>query len=164
MVAMKLLGISGTIVGSKTSILVKAVLNEVKRQGSYIECELLDLRDYEMQFSDGRPVEKYNEDTQEIIKKMEGADFYLFGTPVFNGSIPAPLKNVFDLIPPIRFRHKVMGFVAVGGTYQHYLMIENQLKPIAGYLRAYTAPSYVYAHSLHFNESNEIIDLDVSRE
>lgn len=161
MMAMKLLGISGTIVGAKTSILVNSVLNEVKSQDSSIKCELLDLKDYDMQFSDGRPIEKYNEDTQKIIKKMEEADFYLFGTPVFNGSIPAPLKNVFDLLSPIKLRYKVMGFVAVGGTYQHYLMVENQLKPIAGYLRAFTAPSYVYAHNEHFNKNNEIIDAHV---
>jgi FMN reductase/FAD reductase [NAD(P)H] len=56
-----------------------------------------------------------------------------------------------------------MGFAANGGTYQHYLMIENQLKPIAGYLRAYVAPSYVYAHTSHFNEQNEIYDEDIVR-
>lgn len=89
------------------------------------------------------------------------ADFYIIGTPVFNGSIPAPLKNLFDLLPPAALRHKIMGFVAVGGTFQHYLMIENQLKPIAGYLRAFTTPSYVYAHNSHFNEKNEIMDADV---
>ena len=111
-----------------------------------------------MQFSDGRATDGYNEDTQEIIRKMLDADFYLIGTPVFNGSIPAPLKNLFDLLPPSALRNKVMGFVAVGGTYQHYLMVENQLKPIAGYLRAYTTPSYVYAHNSHFNKANEIID------
>ncbi len=155
---MKLLGISGTIVGVKPALLVNAVLNEVKKQDMNIEMDLLDLREYDMQFSDGRVPERYNKDTQEIIRKMLDADFYLIGTPVFNGSIPAPLKNLFDLLPPATLRNKVMGFVAVGGTYQHYLMIENQLKPIAGYLRVYTTPSYVYAHNSHFNKENEIID------
>lgn len=155
---MKLLGISGTIVGAKPALLVNAVLDEVKKQDANIEIDLLDLREYNMQFSDGRKIEHYNQDTQDIIKKMLEADFFLIGTPIFNGSIPAPLKNLFDLLPPATFRNKVMGFVAVGGTYQHYLMIENQLKPIAGYLRAYTTPSYVYAHNNHFNKENEISD------
>ncbi|BAQ08587.1 NADH-dependent FMN reductase [Bacillus sp. OxB-1] len=158
---MKLLGISGTIVGMKTSILVNEVLEEIKLLDDSIEVELLDLREFDMQFADGRPFEKYNEDTQKIIRKLESADFFLFGSPVFNGSIPAPLKNIFDLMPPSSFRNKVMGFVANGGTYQHYLMIENQLKPIAGYLRAYTAPNYVYAHNSHFDQDNRIIDDEV---
>ena len=54
-----------------------------------------------------------------------------------------------------------MGFAANGGTYQHYLMIENQLKPIAGFFRAHIAPSYVYAHSSHYNDQNEIVDEEI---
>ncbi|WP_144460723.1 NADPH-dependent FMN reductase [Siminovitchia fortis] len=158
---MKLLGISGTIVGAKPAILVNEVLNKVREKDLKIDTELLDLKNYNMEFSDGREVQQYNDDTQKIIRKVMDADFYLIGTPVFNGSIPAPLKNLFDLLPPATLRHKIMGFVAVGGTYQHYLMIENQLKPIAGYLRAYTTPSYVYAHNSHFNEKNEITDDDL---
>ncbi|MED3562493.1 NAD(P)H-dependent oxidoreductase [Bacillus xiapuensis] len=160
---MKLLGISGTIIGAKTSVLVKTILDEVKRKHSDLEVELLDLRNYDMQFCDGRKLEEYNQDTRDIIEKVSQADFYLIGSPVFNCSFPAPLKNLLDLVPPSAFRHKVMGFAANGGTYQHYLMLENQLKPIAGYLRAYIAPSYVYAHSSHYNLSNEISDEEILR-
>lgn len=158
---MKVLGISGTILGAKTAILVDAVLNGIKKLTPDIEMRLLDLRDYDMQFCDGRKPESYNEDTKEIIKAVSEADVYLVGFPIFNGSMPAPLKNVFDLVPPDVFRHKVMGFVANGGTYQHYLVIENQLKPIAGYFRSYVAPSYVYVNANHFNPLNELVDEDV---
>lgn len=54
-----------------------------------------------------------------------------------------------------------MGFVATGGTFQHYLVIENQLKPIAGFFRAFVAPGYVYVNNDHFNKDNEIIDQEV---
>jgi FMN reductase/FAD reductase [NAD(P)H] len=37
-------------------------------------------------------------------------------------------------------------------------VIENQLKPIAGFFRSYVTPNYVYVHNDHFNENNEIID------
>ncbi|MBT2639719.1 NAD(P)H-dependent oxidoreductase [Bacillus sp. ISL-39] len=158
---MKILGISGTILGAKTAVLVEAVLKEIKKINPQIETKLLDLRNYDMQFCDGRNPELYNEDTKKIIKEVRDADIYLVGSPIFNGSMPAPLKNVFDLIPPDVFRHKVMGFVANGGTYQHYLVIENQLKPIAGYFRCFVAPSYVYANANHFNVDNEIIEKGV---
>ncbi|MEF7562448.1 NAD(P)H-dependent oxidoreductase [Bacillus infantis] len=158
---MKLLGISGTIVGAKTAVLVKRILDEVQRRHPSVEVDLLDLSKYELQFCDGRKIGEYSKDTREAIEKVSQADFYLIGSPVFNSSFPAPLKNLIDLIPPEVFRNKVMGFAANGGTYQHYLMIENQLKPIAGYLRAYVAPSYVYAHTSHFNEQNEVFDKDI---
>ncbi|MNR36809.1 NAD(P)H-dependent FAD/FMN reductase [compost metagenome] len=51
--------------------------------------------------------------------------------------------------------------MGTGGTYQHFLVIENQLKPIAGYFRAYTAPDYVYANRDHFDSNNRIVDSSV---
>lgn len=158
---MKLLGISGTITGSKTKVVVQKVLDEVKQQYPDVQVEMLDLKQYDVQFCDGRDPATYTGDTKKVIDLVKEADFYVIGTPIFQGSITGALKNLFDLVPPQNFRHKVMGLVATGGTYQHYLVIENQLKPIAGYLRAYVVPGSVYAHNDHFNEENEIIDEDV---
>lgn len=158
---MKLLGISGTIIGAKTGIVVKKVLDEVKQKHPDIEVEYLDMMDYDVQFCDGRDPANYSVDTKKVIDIVSTADFYIIGTPIFQGSITGVLKNLFDLISPIALRNKVMGFIANGGTFQHYLVIENQLKPIAGYFRAFVAPSYVYAQSEHFNQNNELVNTEV---
>ncbi|PCD07754.1 NADH-dependent FMN reductase [Peribacillus simplex] len=158
---MKLLGISGTIIGTKTKVVIEKVLEEVKNNHPDIEIELLDLKKYDVQFCDGRNPSTYTGDTKKVIDIVTSADFYIVGTPIFQGSITGALKNLFDLIPPKDFRHKVMGLVATGGTYQHYLVIENQLKPIAGYFRAFVAPGSVYAHNDHFNPQNELVDEEV---
>ncbi|WHY02868.1 NAD(P)H-dependent oxidoreductase [Neobacillus sp. DY30] len=158
---MKLLGISGTIIGAKTSIVVLKVLEEVKKHHPNVEIELLDLREFDVQFCDGRNPGAYTGDTKKVLDIIQSADFYIIGTPIFQGSLSGPLKNVFDLINPKDFRNKVMGFVATGGTYQHYLVVENQLKPIAGFFRAFVAPGYVYVNNDHFNKDNEIIDQEV---
>ena len=158
---MKLLGISGTITGSKTKIVVENVLAEVKKKYPEIEVELLDMKKYDVQFCDGRNPLEYNEDTQKVINLVSSADFYLIGTPIFQASITGVLKNLIDLIDPQAFRNKVMGFIATGGTYQHYLVVENQLKPIAGYLRAFVSPGFVYAQNDHFNQQNELVDPEV---
>lgn len=158
---MKLLGISGTITGSKTRVLVQQVLEEIKRNHPGVEVEFLDMKDYDVQFCDGRDPAAYTGDTKKVIDMVSSSDFYIMGTPIFQGSITGVLKNLFDLIPPQVFRNKVMGFVATGGTYQHYLVIENQLKPIAGYFRAFVTPGYVYAHNDHFNKQNELADPEV---
>lgn len=158
---MKLLGISGTVIGAKTSIVVQSVLDEVKKIAPEIEVELLDLRNYQMSLCDGRNPDTYADDTKKVIDIVTSADFYVIGTPIFQGSITGALKNLFDHIQPQALRHKVMGLVANGGTYQHYLVIENQLKPIAGFFRAYVAPGSVYVHTDHFNQQNEIADEDV---
>lgn len=158
---MKLLAISGTIIGSKTLHVLKKVLEEAKTYDSEIEAELLDMKQYEVQFCDGRDPSAYTGDTKKVIDKVCSADAYIIGTPIFQGSITGVLKNLFDLIPVSTMRKKVIGFVATGGTYQHYLVVENQLKPIAGYFRSYIAPGYVYVHSDHFNEVNEITDEEI---
>ncbi|WP_174732061.1 NADPH-dependent FMN reductase [Mesobacillus harenae] len=158
---MRLLGISGTITGSKTLVTVKKVLEEAQLRAPDIETELLDLRQYDIQFCDGRNPNNYSEDTRKVIDIVSSADCYLIGTPIFQASLSGALKNLFDLIPVEVFRNKVMGFVATGGTYQHFLVVENQLKPIAGYFRSFIAPSYVYAHNGHFDINNKIIDEDV---
>jgi FAD reductase [NAD(P)H] len=158
---MKLLAISGTITGSKTISVLKKTLEEINHYDPQIEIELLDMKQYDVKFCDGRDPATYTGDTKKVIDVVCSADFYLIGTPIFQGSITGVLKNLIDLIPVSAFRNKVMGFIATGGTYQHYLVIENQLKPIAGYFRAFTAPSYVYAHNDHFDKMNEIHDQDV---
>ncbi|KRE36432.1 NADPH-dependent FMN reductase [Paenibacillus sp. Soil724D2] len=158
---MKLLGISGTIIGEKTASAVKQVVEHAKSLDERLETDLLDLRDYKVEFCDGRQVAEYNEDTQKVIKAILSADCFIIGTPIFQASLAAPLKNLFDLLPPTAFRNKVIGFVGTGGTYQHFLVIENQLKPIAGYFRAYTAPDYVYANREHFDSNNRIVDSSV---
>lgn len=159
---MKLLGISGTIVGTKTAVLVEQVLQTVRSEHPEIETEMLDMKQFDVQFCDGRDPMAYTGDTKRVIDLVASADFYIIGTPVFQSSLTGVLKNLFDLIPVSALYQKVIGFVATGGTYQHYLMVENQLKPIAGYFRAFVAPSYVYAHNDHFNESNELVDLEVT--
>ncbi|MEC0125100.1 NADPH-dependent FMN reductase [Paenibacillus pabuli] len=158
---MKLIGLSGSLIGSKTPIAVNAVLQLVQKNHPEIEVELIDLREYKaIEFCDGRKLEDYNEHTQSVIQKMMDADFYVIGTPIYQSSLTGVLKNVFDLLPVPSIYNKVMGFVATGGTYQHYLVVENQLKPIAGYFRSYVAPSYVYLNSEHFGAENSIEDTD----
>ncbi|MGZ9586043.1 NADPH-dependent FMN reductase [Paenibacillus marinisediminis] len=158
---MKLLGISGAIAGSKTRIGIQSTLDVVRSNYPDIEVELLDMKDYDVQFCDGRNPSTYTGDTQTVIEKVSSADFYLIGTPIYQASMTGVLKNLFDLVPVSAFQNKVIGFLANGGTYQHYLVIENQLKPIAGFFRAFVAPSYVYLHDSHFNEQREIVDPEV---
>ncbi|WP_173917797.1 NADPH-dependent FMN reductase [Halobacillus sp. Marseille-Q1614] len=158
---MKILLLNGTIVGSKT----KALLNEIERYihklNKGYETSILYLEDYQMEFVDGRPGEEYNEEMQQLIREVEQADAYVIATPIFQGSIPGTLKNLFDAISPRAMRHKPVSIVANGGTLQHHLVIENQLKPILNYFRCLVTPNYVYTHTNHFSTQGELIDEDV---
>ncbi|RPF57051.1 NADPH-dependent FMN reductase [Aquisalibacillus elongatus] len=158
---MRVLLINGTIVGEKTKVL----LNEVKKQLiEYIpshELQNLYLEDYQMEFADGRPKEAYNEDTQNLIEAIEEADGYVIVSPIFQRSIPGVLKNMFDLISPKAMRYKPVAILGNGGTYQHHLVVEHQLKPILDYFRCLMTPNYIYTHTNHFSHQNELIDEDI---
>ncbi|CAM3138494.1 NADPH-dependent FMN reductase [Filibacter tadaridae] len=158
---MKVLFLDGTIIGNKTGAVLEMVRSYIEETGCGYELEILKLADYTHQFVDGRPASDYNDDMKKLVHKFNEADGYIVATPVFQGSIPGVLKNVFDMLHPHTMRYKPVSIVANGGTYQHHLVIENQLKPILDYFRCLVTPNYVYTHRSHFDRDNNIIDNDV---
>ncbi|MFC2949099.1 NADPH-dependent FMN reductase [Virgibacillus sediminis] len=153
---MKLIGISGSIVGSKTRATVEKVLTNIKTYLPEAEVELVDLKDYQLDFCDGRYYMDYEGDTKALIHKVMEADGYIIGTPIFQASIPGTLKNMFDLLPVDAMMNKPAGLVATAGSSKHHLVVEHQLKPILAYMKAMVLPQYVFVEEQYFNEKKEI--------
>ncbi|GAA0332584.1 NADPH-dependent FMN reductase [Oceanobacillus oncorhynchi subsp. oncorhynchi] len=141
---MKIVGISGSTIGSKTRVAVDHALKYIEKEHTGVEAELLDLKDYDMVFSDGRSYKDYTGDTKILLEKIMQADGILVGMPVFQASIPGTLKNLFDLLPMDAFRNKVVAIIATAGTTKHYLVPEQHLKPILHYMHAWVIPKYVF--------------------
>ncbi|MCM3398559.1 NAD(P)H-dependent oxidoreductase [Oceanobacillus profundus] len=160
---MKVLGISGSIVGSKTRIAVENILNRINEEYEDIEIELIDLKQYNLVFSDGRDYRDYTGDTKLVLEKIMEADGYIIGTPTFQASIPGTLKNLFDLLPMDAFREKVVGLVSTAGSAKHYLVAEQQLKPILNYMQAMVIPKYVFIEEKHYHKQAIIDDEIVFR-
>lgn len=158
---MKVLGISGSISSvSRTTALVRAVANRAASQAG-ARSEVLDLREAQLPFCDGRDPRTYAGNVRSVFDKVGSADVIVVGTPVYQGSLTGVLKNFLDLVPTATWRHKIVGLVVTGGTYQHFLVGENQLRPIFSYLKAYVAPGYIYAHNAHFDASKEVSDPEI---
>ncbi|WP_409254228.1 NADPH-dependent FMN reductase [Bacillus sp. SCS-153A] len=158
---MKLLGISGALAGSKTAIAVEETLSIAKQQDANLETELLDLKDFDVEMVKGYPLEKYNEDTQNVVKTILSADMLVIGTPIYQASISGVLKNLFDHIPQEAFDGKVVGMVATAGSEKHYLVPEYHLKPIIAFLKGTLPARNVFVHNSCFDESNKITNEDV---
>jgi FMN reductase len=157
---MRIVGIAGSIVGSKTRTAVKQVLDSIKDKNPEIAIELINLADYQIQFSDGRDFRDYQDDTRNVIEKIMSADAYIIGTPTFQASIPGTLKNIFDLLPIDVFKDKVIGVVATAGSAKHYLMVEHHLKPILNYMKAIVVPKYAFVEEKDFL-NGEIVDDEI---
>lgn len=157
---MKIVGLSGSIVGSKTRTAMNYTLESVKKQYPDAEVTLIDLADYTIQFSDGRNYLEYEGDTGYVTKTIMDADAIIIGTPVFQASIPATLKNIFDLLPVNAFRDKIVSMLVTAGSSKHYLIAEQQLKPILAYMKAQIVQTYVFIEEKDF-QRKEIVNDDV---
>jgi len=111
---------------------------------------LLDLADFQIQFSDGRNYLDYEGDTKYVAQTVMDADALILGTPIFQASIPATLKNIFDLLPEKAFQDKVVSMVVTAGSAKHFLIPEQQLKPILSYMKAQIVQTYVYIEEKDF--------------
>jgi FMN reductase len=158
--SLKFVGISGSIVGSKTKIAVEYSLNLIQKRYSEVETVHLHLGDLNIEFCDGRDYRDYVGDTKYLIHQMMSADALIIGTPTFQASIPGTLKNVFDLLPEEALIDKVVGIIATAGSPKHYLMVEQQLKPILSYMKATIVQKYVFIEDKDYIKK-EITNNDV---
>lgn len=147
---MKIVIISGSIVGTKTKTAMLKTEEIFLQKYPEHDVQLLDLADYQIEYSDGRNYIDYEGDTKYVTETIMNADALIIGTPVFQASIPATLKNIFDLLPIHAFRDKVASIVVTAGTSKHYLMVEQQLKPILSYMKAQIVPTYVFIEEQDF--------------
>ncbi|WP_209123560.1 NADPH-dependent FMN reductase [Alkalihalobacillus sp. BA299] len=159
---MKIAVISGTLVGSKPAVLANQAV--VNLQQKNIEVVYINFKDYELEFCDGRPINQYNQDTQELIRLLNDVQGFIITTSILHGQIPGVLKNFFEVLPISIFENKVMSFMASAGNERHYLAIEHSFRPLSSYLNAISIPEYVYSVSSDFNKSNEIINKDIVSE
>lgn len=80
---------------SKTALLVEEAKKELDKKE--FETEILDLRNYSLQFCKGTGIETYNEDMQTIFRKVQEAQAYIFAFPVYNFSFSGVAKNFIDI-------------------------------------------------------------------
>ncbi|GLF92922.1 NAD(P)H-dependent oxidoreductase [Streptomyces yaizuensis] len=88
---------------------------------------------------------------EEALRAVEGADLVIAATPVFRGSYPGLFKHFFDLVGQYSLAAKPVLLAATGGTERHALVIEHALRPLFGFLQAWTAPAGIYLGSGDFD-------------
>ncbi|HEX4203502.1 MAG TPA: NAD(P)H-dependent oxidoreductase [Ktedonobacteraceae bacterium] len=159
----KLLAINGSLTPppSRSRITLDTALAGARAYDSTVETEVLELREFALDFCDGRSPDTYGADTRRALALVEVADAYLVATPVYRASYTGALKNFFDLVPndpngsdPLR--GKVVGLIATGGSDHHYLVLEHQLRPLFGFFGAHALARAVYASSKDFDAQRHV--------
>src|SRR5699024_4815458 len=109
--SMKVVGISGSIAGSKTRTAMGSVSRELSEKYPDVEFTLLDLADYELELSDGRNYVKDGGQTTYVLEHTLAAHAIIIPTPISRASTPGTLKNIVDLPPAHGLRDKVISMV-----------------------------------------------------
>lgn len=155
---MSLLGICGSSASSRrTRALVETALEGARLTDNEIKIDIIDLSQQTLDFCDGRPVEEYNADTRQVLDKISKADGYLFGSPMYRGTMTGALKNLIDLIPDDYIKGKAAGLVATGGSDHHYLGLDLGFRTAMAFFRVHTIPGVLY-HSRFTIEDGSIVE------
>ncbi|HLS07353.1 MAG TPA: NAD(P)H-dependent oxidoreductase [Bacillota bacterium] len=155
---MNIVFLNGSIIGSNTKVAIEKAEEMFKEKYSAYQTTLIDLAHYDLPFSDGRNYFEYDGDAKEVTTKIMEADAIVIGTPIFQASIPGTLKNIFDLLPVNGLRNKIVSIIVTAGTAKHFLMVEQQLKPILTYMKAQIVPTYVFIEEQDMIGQNIIND------
>lgn len=146
---MNIIGINASLSGSKTGRALEAVsFNES------VDYHLINLKDMDMSFADGRDYREYTNDNKTLVQSLIDADGILIGTPIYQASIPGVLKNLFDLLPPNALQGKTVGLIVTAGSPRHYLVAEHQIMPILHYLKTNVITKYVFLEPSDFGEDS----------
>lgn len=89
---------------------------------------------------------------EESLRIIEEADAILIASPVYRASIPAILKELFDLLPVRALRSKPVGLYAVGNVMEHYLGVERHVTDILTWFGALYVPATCYFTAPSLNE------------
>lgn len=155
---MKLVGLSGSPTArSKTLLAVEQALAFAAEDDPQLDVELINIRDHDIVFCDGRDPDDYEGDTRGLIDAVAAADALIVGTPMYRGSYTGRLKNVFDILPNDCLRGKPVGLIATGGSDHHFLALDHELRPLMTFFAAHVLPGSVYANNSHYSDA-ELVD------
>ena len=125
---------------------------EAPESAKLFEADLLNLAEYRVSFADGRPPERYDDDTAQVVSRVAAADAVLLASPVYRGTFTGALKNLLDHLPVEALAGKPVGIVSMGATQHHYLGIDWHLRDVLAWFGALVAPTSVYLASSDFHE------------
>ena len=121
-------------------------------EGRDVVATVLSLSAHRVSFADGRPLDRYADDTARVVGAIAEADAVLLASPVYRASFTGALKNLLDLTPVEALRAKPVGIVAMGATLHHYLGVDWQLRAVLAWFGALVVPTSVYLEPGHFQD------------
>jgi NAD(P)H-dependent FMN reductase len=134
---------------SRTAVLVDHTAEEMKR--SDLKTTILDLRNIQMEFCDGRSLKEYHPDMQQAYQVMKKADAFVIGMPVYCYSVSGPLKNFIDITSGA-MEKKIAGILCNAGGNRSYMSSADLSNILAYESHVTTVQPIVYSSSEDFDD------------
>ncbi len=121
------------------------------REHGGFEVEVVDLLELSLPMMDEPNHPRFHNYTKDHTRAwsatVERADAFVFVTPEYNHSYPAPLKNAVDYLSQ-EWRHKALGFVSYGGIAAGTRSVQA-FKPVAAAVMMLVAQNLVNIAWVH---------------
>ena len=125
--------------GSYTRMALQVALRGARETGA--EATLIDLRDYQLIFCDGKEDEsKYPKDVFRLREEVKRAHGLILGTPEYHGGVSGVLKNALDLMGFEELEGKMIGLVGVSGGTLGAVHALSHLRTVGRALHAWVIP------------------------
>jgi FMN reductase len=149
---LSVLGLSGsTRRPSRTSVLVRAVAAALDAR-LHTDSRVIELADAAPHLFAALNRAAAPAPAEAILRTVETADILVVATPVYRASYTGALKHLFDLVRHDALAGKPVILAATGGSPQHGLVTEHQLRPLLSFFSALTIPTAIYATEADFDD------------
>lgn len=146
----KIVGISGSLsTPSRTRNLVENILIKAS-QRSHWKSEIIDIAGFAKELGSTISFNELPDVLTEAFKKLSEADLIIIGTPVYKASYTGLLKHFFDLLDPKQLNGKIAILAATGGSDQHALVLDYQLRPLTSFFGITAVTTGIYAKDSEF--------------
>ena len=134
---------------SRTAVLIQHAEQELQRAG--LEVSVLDLRNLQMEFCDGRSLKEYHPDMQQAYRAIDEARAFVIGMPVYCYSVSGPLKNFIDITSGA-MEKKIAGILCNAGGNRSYLASADLSNILAYESHVTTVQPIVYSCSEDYDD------------
>ncbi|MCB5189734.1 NAD(P)H-dependent oxidoreductase [Methylobacillus arboreus] len=148
----KIVGISGSLTQpSRTKVLVEEIVASASKK-LHAPAEIIDIAQIAEVLGSTISYSNFPAELSEAYAKLQAADLLIIASPVYKASYAGLLKHFFDLLDPKALVGKVAILAATGGSDQHALVVDYQLRTLASFFSIYTTPTAIYAKDTEFTD------------
>lgn len=147
-----IIGITGSLSNpSRTRALVEEITARASHQ-LHAAAEIIDIAEIAPVLGSTISYGHYPAELAEAYRKIQNAELIVIGSPVYKASYTGLLKHFFDLLDPKALAGKVAILAATGGSDQHAMIVDYQLRTLASFFNMYTVPTAIYAKDSEFTD------------